>query len=170
MLAVSFAQGSVRRGQVQDDSGFKNVGTISSATETAGKFGSALAFSAGKGNAQQAGTLVKPRWAGDVPLYVQSLVLTRGILFAAGAPDLINEEDTFARLTRRDSKVEAELAVQDAALEGTQGGILWAVSSTDGTKLHEVRLPSLPVWDGLIAARGRLYLASRDGQVMCLGK
>ena len=41
----------------------------------------------------------------------------------------------------------------------------WAA---DGKTLSERELPSPPVFDGMAAARGRLYLATRSGQVICL--
>jgi len=47
--------------------------------------------------------------------------------------------------------------------------MLWAVSTADGKKLTEHKLASPPVFDGLIAARGRLYLATRDGRLTCMG-
>ena len=44
---------------------------------------------------------------------------------------------------------------------------MWAVSAADGKKLAEQKLDSPPVFDGLIAAGGRLYLATTDGRVLC---
>jgi outer membrane protein assembly factor BamB len=44
---------------------------------------------------------------------------------------------------------------------------LWAVSPGNGKKLAEYRLDSLPVWDGMIAANGNIYLASMNGEVIC---
>jgi hypothetical protein len=45
-----------------------------------------------------------------------------------------------------------------------------AVSVEDGATLGEYPLTSLPVWDGLVAAGGRLYLSVLDGSVICLGE
>jgi hypothetical protein len=56
-----------------------------------------------------------------------------------------------------------------AALDGRVGGVLWAVSAHDGKKLAESRLDAPPVFDGLIAAGGRLYLSLTDSRVICLG-
>ena len=44
---------------------------------------------------------------------------------------------------------------------------LWGVSPGNGKKLAEYRLDSLPVWDGMIAANGNIYLASMNGEVIC---
>ena len=43
------------------------------------------------------------------------------------------------------------------------------VSPADGQKRAAYRLESMPRFDGMIAAAGRLYLATVDGKVLCLG-
>jgi hypothetical protein len=55
------------------------------------------------------------------------------------------------------------------AYDGAQGAILCAVSARDGKILSEYPLDALPVFDGLAAAQGRLYLSLKDGRLMCLG-
>jgi len=42
------------------------------------------------------------------------------------------------------------------------------VSAADGRKVAEYTLDAPPVFDGLIAARGRLYLSTTDGKVLCM--
>ena len=66
--------------------------------------------------------------------------------------------------------MEKLLAKQDAALDGEQGGILWVTSADSGAKLNEIKLPALPVWDGMAAAGGRIFLSTIDGRVICLGE
>ena len=41
------------------------------------------------------------------------------------------------------------------------------VSAEDGKKRSELKLDGLPAWDGLIAARGRLFLTMNNGTVVC---
>ena len=55
-----------------------------------------------------------------------------------------------------------------AALEGRRGAVLWAVDATNGAKRAEQRLDAMPVFDGLIAASGKLYMATTNGRVICL--
>ncbi len=43
------------------------------------------------------------------------------------------------------------------------------MAAVDGRKLAEYKLDSPPVWDGLAAASGRLYLSTTAGVVMCMG-
>ncbi len=99
------------------------------------------------------------------PLQVRAMVLAGGTLFVAGPPDVLDEEAAVARRFADD--VQKQLADQDAALAGKKGATLWAVSAEDGKRLCEVKLDANPVWDGLAAAGGRLYLSTTDGKVRC---
>jgi hypothetical protein len=42
------------------------------------------------------------------------------------------------------------------------------VSAIDGKTLFELHVNSLPVWDGMAAANGRLYFSTIAGNVHCL--
>jgi hypothetical protein len=55
-----------------------------------------------------------------------------------------------------------------AALDGNAPASLLAVSPADGSALAEMTLPSTPVWDGMAAAGGNLYLALANGDLLCL--
>jgi outer membrane protein assembly factor BamB len=107
------------------------------------------------------------KWLIEKPeLIVRAMVLTDGALFVAGPPDVVDEEKAWGRTL--EPEVQAKLAAQSAALEGQQGSLLWAVSPFDGKKLAEYKLESVPAWDGMAAANGRLYLATKDGHVLCM--
>ena len=43
-------------------------------------------------------------------------------------------------------------------------------SAAGGNKLSEVKLDAPPVWDGMAATTGRLFISTMDGKVVCLGK
>jgi hypothetical protein len=45
--------------------------------------------------------------------------------------------------------------------------LLLAVSVDDGSQLGEYRLDTMPVWDAMAAAGGRLYLSTHAGQLLC---
>ena len=45
---------------------------------------------------------------------------------------------------------------------------LWGVSVSDGKKVAELRIDSPPVWDGMAASGGRLYLSTLAGEVLCV--
>ncbi len=97
------------------------------------------------------------------------MVLAGHHLFIVGPPDLIDEESTFKQLSERDQNVEGLLTKQDQALKGSDGGILLAVDIDTGELVNRTELGSLPSWDGLSAAYGRLFLTTLDGKVMSFG-
>ena len=108
---------------------------------------------------------VQFKWLVDEPpLQVRAMVLSGKTLFISGPPDVVDEEDAFFALN--DEEVLAKLAEQSEMLNGKDGALLWAVSAADGEKLAEYRLESLPVWDGMVAANGRLYLTTLNGEVI----
>jgi hypothetical protein len=105
-------------------------------------------------------------WSGETSVQVTAMVLAGEVLFVAGPPDVENEEESVKTLD--DPVTQRQLAEQSAAFEGRRGALLMAVSPSDGQKLAAYRLDSMPRFDGLIAAAGRLYLATADGKVLCL--
>ncbi|NOY81983.1 MAG: PQQ-binding-like beta-propeller repeat protein [Kiritimatiellaeota bacterium] len=96
-------------------------------------------------------------WWKRVHVLVRAMV-TAGVrpknsrVFIAGAPEQIRREDPLA------------------AFEGRTGGRLLTFAAGDGTLLGRIKLPGPPVFDGMIAARGRLYLSLRNGRLVCLGR
>ena len=110
---------------------------------------------------------VEFKWMIESPeLQVRAMVLADKILFVAGPPDLVNEEEAFHNPD--DPGIQRKVQEQGAALDGERGALLWAVSAVDGAKLSEYRLKSVPVFDGMAASEGQLYLAMKDGRVLCL--
>ena len=57
----------------------------------------------------------------------------------------------------------------DAAFKGEMGAQLHILSAKDGAKVAEYELDAVPVFDGISAANGKLFLALRDGTVACYG-
>jgi hypothetical protein len=110
---------------------------------------------------------IKLTWSQEIPLHVRAMVKADETLFIAGPPDLIDEEAVFGRADTAANR--ALLADQANAFEGRRGAQLWAVSSTDGRRLATCSLDFLPVWDGMIAAGGQLYMALTNGRVVCMG-
>ena len=112
--------------------------------------------------------VVDPRWSQDQPpVLARAMVLTGKTLFVAGPPDVSDEVRAFYKPD--DPEVHDALARQEAAFENRKGGLLLAVSASDGKELARYPLDSVPVWDGMAAAGGRLFMATMDGKVMCLG-
>ncbi|KKL63371.1 hypothetical protein LCGC14_2175780, partial [marine sediment metagenome] len=76
------------------------------------------------------------------PVAVDAMLLAAGTLFVAGPPDSTQ----------------------------AKGGLIRAVALADGRKLGEIALDSPPVFDGMAAADGRLYIATKDGKLNCFGR
>jgi len=57
-----------------------------------------------------------------------------------------------------------------ATFEGRAGGMLRTASAVDGKALAHRKLTSPPVWDGLAAAGGRMYMVAMDGSVTCMDR
>jgi hypothetical protein len=90
------------------------------------------------------------------------MVLADKTLFVAGPPELLSLADR--------SIAQQDLDAAADAYDGKLGGTLRAISTQDGSKLAELKLDSPPVFDGMIAAQGRLFISTMDGQVRCLGE
>ena len=105
-------------------------------------------------------------WKSKIGLLARGMVLCEGVLFLAGPPDLFGVAAGGNPYPYTLSAAQS-LRAQREALEGKRGTLLSAVSADDGKKLSEHKLDGLPAWDGLIAARGRLYLTMQDGAVRC---
>jgi outer membrane protein assembly factor BamB len=92
-----------------------------------------------------------PAWFKWIPVRIRAMVVTQNALFVAGPPDILDPQDPMA------------------AFEGRKGGLLWAVAAKDGAKLAQCKLESPPVFDGMIAAGGKLFISSKNGTVLCMG-
>jgi len=106
------------------------------------------------------------RWKSDAPLRPKAIVKTRNVLFVAGPEDLLDEEIVFQELHL--GKNQRLLQKQNEALTSRKGGKLLAVSVRDGSTEQMFDLESPPVWDGMAAAYGKLYVCCRDGSVIAL--
>jgi hypothetical protein len=154
---------SFDKGNAVDTSGNKNNGKVDGAVAVKGKFGRAMKFTGRGGSVPD--FLVQHNWTKDVPLFARAMVLAGRTLFVAGPPDLIDEEQAFRQMN--DPKVTRSLAKQAAAIDGKRGALLVAVSAAEGTELAQYDIESPPVFDGMAAAAGRLYMATVNGEVLC---
>jgi len=81
----------------------------------------------------------KNRWAKPVPIVVRALLVAGPTVFIAGAADANGKAS------------------------------LIALSAAEGKELARYALDAAPVFDGLAAARGRLYVSLVNGRVICMG-
>ena len=92
-----------------------------------------------KGNRRQKGT--PALWRQRLDIRTTALLRAGDTLFAAGRPDVL------------DPRISSE-------------GVLAVFAAADGRKLAEYKLPAPPVWDGLAAAGGKLYVALTNGDII----
>jgi len=106
-------------------------------------------------------------WSKGLPVLVRAMLVADQMLFVAGPPMITEEMDVYNLYG--DPEIQAKMAEHAAAFEGRKGAVLMAASKTDGKKLAAYRLDSAPVFDGMAAAGGRLYVSTVDGKLLCLG-
>ncbi|MBM3858528.1 MAG: hypothetical protein FJ395_02630 [Verrucomicrobia bacterium] len=94
----------------------------------------------------------KESWSLRIPVRVRAMAQTSDRLFVAGPPDVVDAKDPLG------------------AFEGRLGGLLYAVDSATGKKVSELKLDSPPVLNGIAAANRRLFVATTDGRLVCLGR
>ena len=92
-----------------------------------------------------------PKWEDTHSLIVRAMVLGNDHLVVAGPPDLGQKEQDLLAF-----KNESEAL---AGFDGEKGVYLRIVGATNGKELSECALPAMPVFDGMAAANGRLYLS-----------
>jgi len=109
----------------------------------------------------------KKDWTQDVPILVRAMVLAGKTLFIAGPRDLIDEKKTLRSIDTQET--QDLLARQSEVIKGSEGALLRAVSTADGSTIAEQQLDTLPVFDGMIAAGTRIYYTTVDGAVVALG-
>jgi hypothetical protein len=106
--------------------------------------------------ATRSGRTKPPRdlWATELPMRPRAMIRAGQTLFVGGMTNEFQPDDPSAPV--------------NAAYKGEGQGLLRIVSGTSGRTLGEVQLDAPPVWDGIAAANGRLFVSTRAGAVVCL--
>jgi outer membrane protein assembly factor BamB len=95
----------------------------------------------------------RPAWRDNAfPIGPCSMVVTEEKLLVAGFRDIIDSADPWANL------------------EGRKNAALWMLSKENGSKLTEYPLETLPVWNGMAAANGNIFVSLKNGKLICLGQ
>ncbi len=162
-------------GDAADLSGHGNNGVAVGVLPAPGKVGRAMRFTGRRRSGRNPALDEKPKtWSEPTDMVAHGMLLAafhgrghaRAVLCVAGA----------GRIHASPGESPPKGAVVDPALlqpfeDMFQGrnGKLWLISPKDGRVLVEFPLGAPPVFDGLIAARGRLYLSAENGTVVALG-
>ena len=105
----------------------------------------------------------------DVPILVRAMVSAKNLLFIAGPKDVSNEGQlSYQNALEEYGRFKAHLAQQDEIWESAQQGAVHAITKRDGRTVAKFNMDGLPVFDGMIAANGCLYVAMQDGRILCL--
>ena len=103
-----------------------------------------------------------PMWSNAESLIVRAMVLGDGKLVVAGPVDLGKKT---SKILAYQNEAEAR-----AGFQGKKGIFLRVVSAADGKTVSQVKLDAMPVFDGMSAAGGKVYLSLKNGSVACFGK
>ncbi len=161
-LALYYA---FNKGWATDGSGKKNKGKVVGARQDKGKLGAGLRFIGKLPDATSSSGKERFAWSHAVPVLVRGMLVAGDTLFIVGPEDVLDEPAALKTLDEPETR--EKIAAQAAAFAGQRGGVLRAVSCKDGSTLGECRLDTAPAWDGLAAARGRLYMTGTDGTLRC---
>jgi outer membrane protein assembly factor BamB len=107
-------------------------------------------------------SLHRYHWSRPMPVFVRGLVLADNSLFLAGPPE---PDEARTRKLKLNAPDQAE-----AAFLGKKGAVMWRVSVSNGNMLSKHKLEYSPVFDGMIAARSRIFISLQDGSLVCFGK
>jgi hypothetical protein len=100
-------------------------------------------------------------WEEPCSIQVFGMLLSANHLYTIGARDVLDEMDR--------SNLYRDNTEQEEHMLGKHGCVLAVHDAANGEVLREYEYDFFPAFDGLCAARGKLYLALQDGGVVCLG-
>jgi len=122
--------------------------------------GQARSNETARGSRQKRGKGPGPTvWSKKDSLIVRAMALTPDKLLVAGPPDLGRKTPKLLAFENPDEAL--------AGFRGERGVYLRLVSIEEGSTLAEHALAALPVFDGMSAASGNVFLALQDGTVVC---
>lgn len=107
-------------------------------------------------------SLHRNAWSRQVPIFARALVLADETLLLAGPPEPAS--------LRTNELILPDPDKAEAVFRGRHGAALCLVNATDGESLAQYELESSPVFDGMIAAQGRVFVSLEDGSVVCFGE
>ena len=89
-------------------------------------------------------------WEVRLPLRAPAMLSTPKRIFLGGIPDVMPKQDPYA------------------AFKGKLGGELYVVNSANGKVEQKLKIPGEPVFNGIAATPGRLFLTLKNGKVIGL--
>ncbi len=106
----------------------------------------------GKSTGRKKGkTAAAKKWQSTSSVRAQAMILAGRYLCLAGAPDVVSRDDSWA------------------AFDDHEGGMLEVYSKSHGKKTSAYKLASTPIYDGMAAANGKLFISLENGSIVCYG-
>jgi hypothetical protein len=122
---------------------------------------------------------VKLHWSDDIPILVKAMTVAHDKLIVSGPAFSLNPSAFLVDESTDDILLGTALSNRSAASEvitkadkGLKGEIpprLMIYDKNSGEQRFSMELESIPVFDGMIAASGKLYIGLEDGTVVCMG-
>jgi hypothetical protein len=91
-------------------------------------------------------------WRQRIPVRIRAMLAAEDRLAVAGPPDVVDPQDPLG------------------AFEGRLGGGSYLIDSASGEHKAVHQLDAPPVFNGVAAARGRLYVALENGNIACFAE
>ncbi len=104
----------------------------------------------------------KTVWSQTDSLTVRAMVVAGDTVIVAGPPDRGKKDPKILQFKNENEAL--------AAFTGKKGVFLRTISAKDGTNIAEVKLDTMPVFDGMSAAGGKLFIAFKNGTLECRGR
>ncbi len=92
----------------------------------------------------------KATWSKSLKIHIRAMVLADKVIFIAGP------------------RIDTSEGQKD--LNESRGAVLMALSASDGAELSQYQLDSTPIFDGMAAAYGRLYISLENGNLLCMSE
>jgi outer membrane protein assembly factor BamB len=113
--------------------------------------------------------VLEKNWSVDIGMHPSAMIVGEKYVYATGPAEV---DVGLLKEYREKQKVDAfsvpeNIQEQTDLFLGEKGSLLKIVSKKDGAELYSVRVPSKPVWDGMIAADSKLFIALKNGSLVC---
>jgi len=109
---------------------------------------------------------VKANWNVDVPVWVRAMFVTDDALIVCGPRDLYDEQKAVTRGSALYTN-DPRIALQQEHAEGKHGSLLKVFDKMTGKEISSIEIDDMPTWEGMITARGNIFMTTVNGRILC---
>ena len=99
---------------------------------------------------------------------VRAIALAGATLITAGPAGTLDETSLYGKFNAPEN--QPKLLKQEAAFNGELGGHMWLMDTKTGKHLAELKLNSVPVFDGMAVTNGSILLSQKNGELVFFGE